>query len=186
MSDELPWVEAGCSRRECKDGHTRRWGRCAYGVEPLPTLCRFDLATLADGETFGTCTEMSIEQVAGWLREQGFTVTPPPSLNQVTDRPDDLDKFIAHQRATDPEFRAAYDRRQGTIPEALSSSIECVLFDHHKELEGDEVDANLAELAHVYRQLTGYDALEEIAHDEAHAALEERFKDASTWTEETT
>lgn len=40
------------------------------------------------------------------------------------------------------------------------ASIECVLLDHVDELDDDKgkVDANLAELAYVYKRLTGFDA----------------------------
>jgi transcriptional regulator with XRE-family HTH domain len=95
---------------------------------------------------------------------------------------------------------------EGALPEPLRSSIECVLLDHCEELYGEDVDANLAELAFVYKQLTGWGALEEIRNDVAagqawpslatggpvettpeHAAAHDRFaavfKDAATWEE---
>ena len=47
----------------------------------------------------------------------------------------------------------------------LHAAIECVLLDHEDELGGDNVDANLAELAYVYRQRTGWTAEQETAKD---------------------
>lgn len=109
------------------------------------------------------------------------------SLDQGTDQPDDLDKFIEAERNRDPAFRAAYDARQGTIPEVLHDTIRVLLLNHHHELlkPAGEQDAEIAELAQTYRRLTGWDALEEIAHHEAHVRMGEAFKDASTWTEDT-
>lgn len=45
------------------------------------------------------------------------------------------------------------------------ATIECVLLDHADELDDThgKVDANLAELAHVYQRLTGFDAKAEAA-----------------------
>jgi len=68
------WEEAGCSR-SCRRRHTYRWGSCAFGVEPEPSLSSFELARNADGEVTGYYKTMDVEQVAGWLREQGFDVT---------------------------------------------------------------------------------------------------------------
>ena len=75
--DELPWDEAGCSRYSCQNGHSHTWGRCAYGVEPEPTLSRFDVVTAQDGETSGIYSSLNAEQVADWLHEQGYTVEAP-------------------------------------------------------------------------------------------------------------
>lgn len=37
----------------------------------------------------------------------------------------------------------------------LLAAVEVVLLDHADELDGDEVDPNMAELAHCYEQVTG-------------------------------
>ncbi len=49
----------------------------------------------------------------------------------------------------------------------LCAAVEAVLMDHQDELDDEhgKVDANLADLAHLYRELTGFDAKEEIAKD---------------------
>ena len=76
MSVRLAWYEAGC-RRACQRQHTLRWGECAYAVEPEPSLSRFELARCEDGETSGFYESMNAEQVAAWLREQGYDVRSP-------------------------------------------------------------------------------------------------------------
>lgn len=75
---EQPWDEAGCSR-SCRNGHTRRWGACAYGKEPAPTLHRFETGVAADGYVSGGHEPMTAEQVAEWLRVQGYAVAPRAS-----------------------------------------------------------------------------------------------------------
>lgn len=48
----------------------------------------------------------------------------------------------------------------------LCAAVEAVLLDHHEELdEAGKVDANLADLAHLYRGMTGFDAKEEVLKD---------------------
>jgi hypothetical protein len=74
MNTRLAWFEAGC-RRACQESHTYRWGACAYAIEPGPTLSRFELARSEDGEMSGFYESMDADQVAAWLREQGYTVT---------------------------------------------------------------------------------------------------------------
>jgi hypothetical protein len=69
----LEWREAGCSRT-CRDGHTRKWGGCAYGIEPAPTLQRSEVLLGADGYPSLVYQSLTVEQVADWLREQGYTV----------------------------------------------------------------------------------------------------------------
>ncbi len=78
MSNELAWEEAGCSRA-CRDGHTHKWGRCAYGVEPAPTLERAEVVPGPDGHPSLVYRSMDAGQVAEWLREQGYAVTVPMS-----------------------------------------------------------------------------------------------------------
>lgn len=51
---------------------------------------------------------------------------------------------------------------------SLRASIECVLLDHAGELDGELVDANLAELAHVYQELTGFNVAHELEKDGIH------------------
>jgi hypothetical protein len=50
-----------------------------------------------------------------------------------------------------------------TVADGLAAAIECVLLDHVDELAGEQVDANLAELAFVYERLTGFNATKEAA-----------------------
>lgn len=47
----------------------------------------------------------------------------------------------------------------------LVEAIECVLLDHQDQLSGDEVDANLSELAYVYEQLTGWTVADNAEQD---------------------
>lgn len=74
LKAELAWDEAGCARRECLNGHTRRWGRCAYGIEPAPSLERAEVVPGPDGHPSLVYRSMTVDQVADWLREQGYTV----------------------------------------------------------------------------------------------------------------
>jgi hypothetical protein len=76
MSREQDWEAAGC-HRACRRRHTYRWGGCAYAVEPEPTLARFELARSEDGEMSGFYESINAEQVAAWLREQGYDVRSP-------------------------------------------------------------------------------------------------------------
>lgn len=76
---EQPWYEAGCSRRSCQNGHSHRWGYCAYAEEPveIPILFRWATWTGDDGtRSFGT-EKLTSEQVADWLRDQGYAVAQP-------------------------------------------------------------------------------------------------------------
>lgn len=73
MIQESNWQVAGC-HRACRRQHTYRWGGCVFAAEPEPTLSRFELAQMGDGEVFGFYESLSIEQVADWLREQGYEV----------------------------------------------------------------------------------------------------------------
>lgn len=73
MSVQLLWYEAGC-HRACRYGHTYRWGGCEYASEPGPTLSIFELARNEDGEVTGFYESLTAEQVADWLREQGYDV----------------------------------------------------------------------------------------------------------------
>lgn len=76
MSVQLTWYEAGC-HRACQRSHTYRWGGCAYAVEPEPTLSRFELARSEDGEVSGFYESLNTDQVAAWLRDQGYDVRNP-------------------------------------------------------------------------------------------------------------
>jgi hypothetical protein len=49
--------------------------------------------------------------------------------------------------------------------EELKAAIECVLLDHADQLSGENVDANLSELAYVYEQLTGWTVERELGAD---------------------
>ena len=51
----------------------------------------------------------------------------------------------------------------GTGLGPLGAAIECVLLDHKDELGGENVDANLAELAYCYRWKTGWTVEQETA-----------------------
>jgi hypothetical protein len=51
--------------------------------------------------------------------------------------------------------------RDGVLQESLHAAIECVLLDHEDQLGGEDVDANLSELAYCYRQLTGWTVADE-------------------------
>lgn len=73
---EEGWRDAGCSRM-CRDGHTYRWGSCAYGQEPPERLFRFRTGTASDGCVSGWHEALDADQVAVWLRERGYKVTPP-------------------------------------------------------------------------------------------------------------
>lgn len=42
------------------------------------------------------------------------------------------------------------------LDDELKAAIECVLLDHADQLSGEDVDANLSELAYVYEQLTSW------------------------------
>lgn len=74
---EHNWREAGCSKTSCQHGHSHEWGRCAYGVEPEPTLMRLEKCVGEDGDAYHAFVDMSVAEVAAWLREQGYTVTAP-------------------------------------------------------------------------------------------------------------
>lgn len=178
-------------------------------------------AELAKWDELGRWKEWSdVHEFVEAVREAIDPATAPPAPDQGTgETPDlcgDIEPGGRRHACTLLKGHLAHRdaRRPGTVwqqlavPEDLKVAVELVLLDHHGELEGEEVDANLAELATVYQQLTGWDALEEIAegekafgladlpslatggpvvttpdHEAAHAALEERFKDAATWTE---
>lgn len=71
------WEEAGCSRT-CRDGHTRSWLSCAYGAEPAPTLQRADVVTAPDGHPSLVYQSLTADQVADWLRDQGYIVEVAP------------------------------------------------------------------------------------------------------------
>lgn len=74
MKAEQDPSRSGC-HRACRNNHTRQWGGCAYAVEPEPTLSRFVLARMEDGEMSGFYEPMDAERVAAWLRERGYDVT---------------------------------------------------------------------------------------------------------------
>jgi hypothetical protein len=64
------------------------------------------------------------------------------------------------------------DQVRKVLDSQLSAAIECVLRDHADELDGENVDANLAELAHCYHEQTGWTAEREIVTDGAHSPAE--------------
>ncbi|MBX6386838.1 MAG: hypothetical protein IRZ07_28320 [Microbispora sp.] len=76
---------------------------------------------------------------------------------------DYLDELVdtdpAHLLTEAIALRARAERAEAAIAR-LYPAIECVLIDHADQLTDDHgrVDANLAELAHVYRELTGFNA----------------------------
>jgi hypothetical protein len=53
------------------------------------------------------------------------------------------------------------------------ASVETVLLDHAHQLEGDNADPELADLAHVYERITGFNAPRQIAEDRAALAAKE-------------
>lgn len=61
-----------------------------------------------------------------------------PGLNEIHD---------------DLEVALEYEADEG---DPLTAAIECVLLDHKDEIGGDDVDANISELAYVYERLTGW------------------------------
>lgn len=46
-------------------------------------------------------------------------------------------------------------------PQPLHDAIELVLLDHEDEIDGDNADANISELAYCYRQQTGWTVADE-------------------------
>ncbi len=140
MSDELGWQEAGCSRA-CRDGHTHKWGRCAYGVEPAPTLERAEVVPGPDGHPSLAYRSMDAEQVAGWLREQGYAVTVPMS-DETTPGPD-LREQIAEALELAFRHAAANDATSnGPVGfEALAGAVLAVV-----QPELDRCDAEIKEL----------------------------------------
>jgi hypothetical protein len=75
-------------------------------------------------------------------------------------------------RKTVQMLRDALDAPSGAhspTTDPLHTAIECVLLDHADQIGGETADPNISELAHAYRQRTGWTAEQETAGDAATA-----------------
>ncbi len=103
---------------------------------------------------------VAVPHVDSWQ----FTVDDMVSLlGDWADRASDAEVFAALAKAAHAtrQVAALHASPAGSSQVVISrAAIECVLLDHADELDDEAgcVDANLADLAHEYRQLTGFDA----------------------------
>jgi hypothetical protein len=99
------------------------------------------------------------------LAPQQLAVTQVGALLTCGAHVDEAFKMVMTYATSDEVMERLGNGVRKVLDSQLAASIECVLLDHRDELDGDNVDPNLAELAYVYRQQTGWTVADEVAGD---------------------